>query len=60
MKYIKVKAIKEKVNGYGKQITKDAINAIEIKVDALLEKVCHQFDGGNKRIDATMINYFKI
>jgi hypothetical protein len=60
MKYIVVSTIKQKVNGYGKQITKDALNAIEIKVDTLLDKLCHQFNGSSKRIDATMVNYFKI
>ena len=60
MKYIVVSAIREKVNNYNKQITKDALNAIEIKVDTLVEKACHQFNGKSKRIDATMINYFKI
>jgi len=60
MKYIVVSAIKEKVKASGRQITKNALHSLDVKVDTLLEKVCNQFNGNSKRIDSNLINYFKL
>ncbi len=60
MKYLNVSAIKAKVKESGRQITKNALNSLDVKIDTLLEKVCHQFNGPSKRIDSDLINYFKL
>ncbi len=60
MKYIIVKAIKARVKESGRQITKDALHTIDVKVDELIEKLCHQWNGSSKRIDSVLVRLFKL
>jgi len=60
MKYLNVKAVKEKVKAGNKQISKEALHAIDVKIDLLLGKAIRQFNGHHKRIDQSIINLFKL
>ena len=59
-KYIVAKAIKEKFHEHNKQITKDGLHAIDVKVSEFLEKAVLQFNGHHSRITAMLINLIKI
>ena len=60
MQYIIKKAVREKFNKEGKQITRDGLMAIDIKVEQLIEKACKQFNGHHTRITSININLLKI
>ena len=60
MKYINTKAIKSKFHENNKQISKDGLLAIDIKVEQLIEKACRVHNGGAKRVDDVVINYVGI
>ena len=60
MRYIKEKTVKEKFHKAGKQVTRDALRAIDIKVEQLIEKATKQFNGHHSRIDSIVINLLKL
>ena len=55
MAYIVVKAVKTKIKESGKQISADALVALDKKVEALLEKIIKVQNGHKKRISATVV-----
>lgn len=59
MRYIKKKAVKDKIHQAGKQITRDGLLAIDIKVEQLIEKAVRQFNGHHNRIDSSIISLLK-
>ena len=60
MHYLKTKAIKDRIHNEGKQISRDGLHAIDIKVEQFIEKVVRQHNGSRRRIDMGLINCFKI
>lgn len=53
--YLNAKAVKSKINGAGKQLTKEGLKAIDLKVEQYLTKLITQFNGHHKRIDEMQI-----
>lgn len=60
MQYIHVKAVRNKIREYNRQITKDRLRAIDKKVEILIVHACNQFNGHKRRIDADLINFFRV
>jgi len=60
MRYIKPQPIKEKFRKAGRQISKDGLRAIDIKIDCLIDKAIAQFDGHHKRVDSKLISLLKL
>ena len=59
MHYLKASAVKKTFNESGKQLTKDGLFAIDVKVGEFLSKACRQFNGHHKRITADLISIIK-
>lgn len=60
MKYLIEKAVRAKINEADKQITKDGLFALDLKIDEFLDKAIRQFNGHHKRIDSTLIKLIKV
>ena len=60
MHYLRAKSVKQKVHEAGKQITKDGLHSIDVKVGEFLDKIVRQHNGSSKRIDSGLVNCFKI
>lgn len=54
------KKIINKIHAKGFQIEKSAIHSIDCKLDAFIDKLCKQFNGHHKRIDATLVELIKL
>ena len=55
MRYIISKNIKTKLHQAGKQITKDGLLVLDVKMDEFLDKVIKQWNGHHSRITAELI-----
>jgi len=60
MSYIKIKQVKNKFREMDRQVTKDGLHAIDVKIDDLIDRVCSAFNGHKRRINADIINLFKV
>ena len=60
MKYLVESAVRAKIHEADKQITKDGLFALDIKIDEFLDKAIKQFNGHHKRIDASLVRLIKI
>lgn len=60
MKYIKVKQVRAKFHESNKQLSKDGLHAIDVKIDEFLTRICNAFNGHHKRINADIISLYKI
>ena len=60
MRYLVTKNIKDKLHKSNKQITKDGLRAIDIKIDEYLDKLIKQWNGSSKRITAELVNLIKL
>ena len=60
MKYLVESAVKAKIHESGKQITKDGLFMLDVKVGEFLDKAIKQFNGHHTRIDATLIKLIKL
>lgn len=60
MRYLKDRAVKQKVHESGKQITKDGLYALDVKVDDFIQRIIKERNGGHGRIDAKLVNLFKL
>ncbi len=60
MSYINKRKVRAKFHECNKQITKDGLHALDSKIDAFILKVSLQFNGHHRRINADVINLFKI
>lgn len=60
MKYLVESAIKAKIHDSGKQITKDGLFALDVKIGEFLDKAINQFNGHHRRIDATLIKLIRL
>lgn len=56
MKYLKAKAVKEKFHSAEKQITKDGLYALDVKVDEFLNKLIAQFNGHHRRVTSDIVS----
>lgn len=60
MKYINVKSVKQKIREGNKQISKEALFALDVKIDEFLDKLCKIRNGNKKRITAGFVNLVKM
>ena len=60
MHYLVDKAVKQKIHEHEKQITKEALHALDVKIEIFLHKLCHQHNGSSKRIDAGLVRCLHI
>ena len=60
MHYLVAKAVKAKFHEAKKQITKDGLHALDVKVDEFLDKAIRQFNGRHNRITADLISLLKL
>ena len=60
MRYLITKSVKSKINNANKQITKDGLRSLDIKVDEYLDKLIKQWNGSSKRITAELVNLIKL
>ena len=60
MRYLVVKSVKAKFHEAKKQITKDGLHALDVKIDEFLDKAIKQFNGGHNRITAELISLIKL
>lgn len=59
MAYIVESKVRKFFNENNKQITKDGMHALEVKLVEFMEKCCKQFNGHKKRIDAGLVSITK-
>jgi hypothetical protein len=59
LKYIVVQSVMEKVHGSGNSITKDALKALDMKVEDILNRAIRQWNGHHKRITSDIIYFVK-
>ena len=59
MKYLNTQNCRRLANASGKQLSKDALYALNNMVYEAIEKACNVHNGGAKRIDATVMNFVK-
>jgi len=59
MKYLNVKNCKALANSNGKQLSKDALFALNNIVHETIDKACRVHNGSKARIDSTVINFVK-
>ena len=60
MHYLVAKSVKAKFHEAGKQITKDGLHALDVKVDEFLNKAIKTFNGNHNRITAELISLIKL
>ena len=60
MQYLQVTKVKKYVHGKEKRINKLALECIDRKVEAYLDALCSQHNGGTKTLDETVVNYISI
>lgn len=60
MHFLKTSAVKKAFHDSDRQITKDGLHAIDVKVAEFIEKAMKQFNGHHKRITAEVITLIKL
>jgi aminopeptidase C len=60
MKYLVASAVRKKVNESGKQIGKDGLYVLDVKVEEYLNKLVCQFNGHKARITPELIRMIKL
>lgn len=60
MTYIKESKVRKQFHEHGKQISKDGLHQIDVKVDEFIRKLCASFNGHKKRITGMTVEMFKM
>ena len=60
MFYLKAKSIKQKLNSAGYQINKEALGAMDAKVDDFLNRLIKIWNGHHKRITPELVSLVKL
>lgn len=60
MAYIVNSKVKKFFHENNKRLSKDGLNALEVKFVDYMEKCCKTFNGGKKTVDATLVNLVKM
>ena len=60
MYYLVNKSVKAKLHKAKKQITKEGLHALDVKIDEFLDKAIKTFNGGHNRITPELINLIKL
>jgi len=60
MRFINSKNAKAFIHTSGKQVSKNALEALDRKVEQYLAKICKQYQGKTKRITAELIHFIKL
>jgi hypothetical protein len=60
MKFIVEKSVKQYIHEKGKRISKDGLNAVNVKVLEFLDKLCCVHNGSKKTIDEGLVYFIGI
>lgn len=56
-RFLKPTATKQYCNKLGRRVSVEFLNALDLKIEVILDRACRQFNGGAKTLDATVLGF---